>query len=113
MAGFVIGTVLEPETVEMNTKQGVRLRVVFGLRVGRRATEYQVWDNDRTFDKALELRDGQSVCAIIGYAVDDRGRLKEYLNDVAECPPDLRVQFLKLFSDSAAKSAPAKAAEHK
>lgn len=93
MRSFVVGKVLEPE-LRATAKQGL---VEFGLLLGRESVVLTVWDSDKPYKFACGLRDGQRVICILNSAVDSKGRLRYYVNDIALSPDGLREDLLELF----------------
>ncbi len=96
MNSFVIGKVVEPETRNFNERETGKQRQVhsFGLLSGRSCTTFDVYDNDKAFEKVQTLKEGATVIAIVGSSVDDKGRFRTYINGVGPCPAELRTQLL-------------------
>lgn len=94
MRSFVIGKVLEPE---LRGLKGGKQLVEFGILVGRESSVFAVWDSDEAFSYARTLRDGDCVIAVVNSALDDKGRLKAYVNRLAAAPEGLRESLLDLF----------------
>ncbi len=95
MNSFVIGKVVEPETRNFNERETGKQRYVhsFGLLSGRSCTTFDVYDNDKAFEKVQTLKEGATVVAIVGSSVKD-GSLRTYLNGIGPCPAELRTQLL-------------------
>lgn len=94
MNSFAVGRVLEPEV--QKTIKG-KLFVNFGLLVGKSSVEFSVWEDSRAFALAAEIKDGDNIIVICNSAVDSKGRLHTYVNDMAVAPVGLRETLLKLF----------------
>ncbi|WP_101911428.1 hypothetical protein [Marasmitruncus massiliensis] len=99
MTGFVIGKVLAPEVMKFKDKQ----KLNFGLLSGKSSTLFDVWSDDKVFDRASALRDGDTIVAIVGTSVDDKGRLRNYFRDFAISPDGLREDIMSLFAPVNAK----------
>lgn len=97
MKSFVIGRVLEPEERTVRTKDGDRKCFSLAILSGRFATQFDVWDDSKIYDKLKGFYDGDEVCAVVGDGLDNRGKIKYYLNDIASCPSELRDEFRALF----------------
>ncbi len=99
MKGFAIGTVLQPEHV--STGKGNE-KINFGLLVGKSSTLHDVWrdekGNNRVYDACAKLKDGDTVIVLFASAVDSKGRLREYINDVRLCPAELRKSLNDIFA---------------
>ncbi len=96
MNSFVIGKVVEPEMREFVSKKTGELRRIFafGVLSGRNCEAFDVFDNDKAFEKVQALKEGSTVVAVVGSSVDDEGKLRVYLNGVGPCPAELRSQLL-------------------
>lgn len=97
MTSFAIGKVVEPVSREVTIKGKKRMIFSLGLLVGRSCVPFDIFDDSPVFEKAAELQDGDSVIAVVGDSVDDKGKLRHYLNDIAEAPEGLRDQLRSLF----------------
>lgn len=97
MRSFMIGSVLEPEIRSITTKKGDREILTLAILSGRTAVSFDVWEDDRNFKKLTEYKNGDQVCVIVSDGLDDRGRIKHYLNDIAPCSDELREDFRSLF----------------
>lgn len=75
----------------------VREHIQFAVLSGREAVPFDVWDNDRMFEKVKGLKDGEKICVVFGCGVDDRGKLRLYFNNYELCPDGLDKQFKELF----------------
>lgn len=104
MKSFLIGTVLDPEVRHIKTKAGdKRDYIVFGILSGRSSIEFQVWDNDRAFDKVKQLGEGQIACVIVNDRVDEKGKIVYYIDDCAECPVEFQLELQSFFKEATAK----------
>lgn len=98
MRSFVIGRLLEPEERCVDTKDGKRYLISTAVLSGRYAVPFDVWQDDDTFEKLRGLQDGDTVCAVVGDAVDGKGKARYYMNDVALCPEEIRDGLRSLFA---------------
>lgn len=91
MNAFVTGKMLAPEII--SSPNGSVLK--FGLLNGRTATEFTIFEyqprkegekpkRNPVFDRAADIEDGATVCAIVAHAVTKNGTLGCYLRNVAE-----------------------------
>lgn len=98
MRSFMLGSVLEPEVRTISTKKGDRDVLTLAILSGRTSVQFDVWEDDRNYRKFAEFSNGDYVCAIVSDGLDDRGRIKHYLNDMALCSSELREDFCALFN---------------
>lgn len=104
MKGFAIGRVLEPEHL-VTTKGNEKYN--FGLLVGKAAGQHDVWKPDKgdssVYDACSKLKDGDLVIVTFGCGISKDGRLRDYINDIRPCPPDLPKRLREVFTDAPAK----------
>lgn len=101
MTSFLIGEVLEPEMIDVRTKNGVRRRLTFAILSGRTTTLFDVWDDNRLFPVVQDYSHGDIVCAVVGDGVDKSGKLRHYLNRIAPCDENIRDELHALFKQRA------------
>lgn len=91
MNAFVTGKMLSPEII--SSPNGSVLK--FGLLNGRTATEFTVFEyqphkegekpeRNKVFDRAADIADGSTICAVVAHAVTKTNTLGCYLRDVTE-----------------------------
>lgn len=97
MKSFLIGKSLEPEERMIDTKNGKRYLISTAILAGRSSVSFDVWQDDDTFEKIRGMEDGDVVCAVVGDGLDNKGRIRHYLNDIALCPDEIRDSFRALF----------------
>ena len=102
MRSYLIGKVVSPEIRTVEVKKDFRRILTFGILVGRSVVAFDVWDDDKKYDRYVNYPEGFRVCAFVGDGLDDKGRIKYYLNDMVPCPDEFEESVRRLFSSEAA-----------
>lgn len=102
MRSYLIGKIVSPEIREVEVKKGSRSIFTFGVLVGRSVVPFDVWDDDKNYQRYVDYPEGFRVCASVGDGLDDKGRIKYYLNDMVPCPDEFEESVRNLFSSKVA-----------
>ena len=102
MRSYLIGKVVSPEIRTVEVKKDSRRILTFGILVVRSVASFDVWDDDKNFDRYLDYPEGLRVFASIRDGLDDKGRIKYYLIHMVSCPDDFVESVCSLFSSEAA-----------
>lgn len=97
MRGFVIGRVVEPEVNDRTIQGKPRQMASFGLLSGKTCTTFDVFDDDKNFDKVVDLQEDENVLVIFNTSIDKKNMMERvYLRSVGLCPEGLNEQLRDL-----------------